>query len=173
MPAQPNALSGFLFHALTRAHFNAQMAGLRKRGLPNLGSPRILFALSYRAEQGLPPPSQKELAVMLHISPPTIAASLKSLERYGYVSRQTDEKDGRRNLISITGKGRETLLTSRQVFQWVDEYMFLGFTREEREQVARFHRRMLENLCQIGGDEDFGCPPPPPPPPPERMVDPQ
>jgi len=144
----------FLFHALNRAHFNAQMAGLRERGLPHLGSPKVLFALIERAEQGLPAPSQKELAEALHISPATIAASLKSLERCGYVSRQTDERDGRRNLISITEKGRETLRVSREVFRSVDAYMYHGFSPSERAQVEAFHRRMLQNLYQIGGDED-------------------
>jgi len=150
----------FLFHALNRAHFNAQMAGLRQRGLPRLGSPKILFALIRRMEQGLPAPSQKELAEALHISPATIAASLKSLERCGYVSRQTDEQDGRRNLISITEKGRETLCVSREVFRAVDEYMYHGFSPSERDQVEAFHRRMLQNLYQIGGDEDCCSPPP-------------
>ena len=155
----------FLLHALLRAHFNAQQSGLSKKGLPNLGSPKILFAL-----MGYPPgeaPSQKELADRLRISPATIAVSLKSLERSGYVSRHTDAKDGRRNLISITPKGRQALETSHEVFQAVDEYMFHGFSAQEREQVMAFHRRMLKNLYQIGGDIDAKCPPPPSP---ERMV---
>ncbi len=161
--------AAFLFHALTRAHFNARMAGLRKRGLTNLGSPQILFALIERKEKDLPAPSQKELADLLHISPATIAASLKSLERCGYVSRQTDARDSRRNLISVTEKGEETMRTSREVFDSVDAYMYHGFSPAEQEQVLAFHRRMLQNLYQIGGDEDT-CPPPAPPP--ERMISP-
>ncbi len=155
----------FLLHALLRAHFNAQQTGLSKKGLPNLGSPKILFAL-----MEYPPgkaPSQRELADRLRISPATIAVSLKSLERSGYVSRHTDSKDGRRNLISITPKGRQALETSHEVFHAVDEYMFHGFSPQEREQVMAFHQRMLKNLYQIGGDVDANCPPPPPP---ERMV---
>lgn len=49
----------------------------------------------------------------------------------------------------------------------VDEYMFHGFTPQEREQVMSFHKRMLNNLYQIGGDVDASCSPPPPR---ERMV---
>lgn len=155
----------FLFHALMRAHFNARQSGLNRQGLPDLGSPKILFALKHYPEDKAAP-SQRELADLLHISPATIATSLKSLEKYGYVSRQTDEKDGRRNLISITPKGCQALETSREVFESVDDYMFHGFSPAEREQVFTFHKRMLQNLYQIGGDVDFGCPPPPP----ERMV---
>lgn len=158
---QTNINEEFLFHALTRAHFNAQQAGLRQQGLPDLGSPKILFALMEYPKDGIPAPSQKELADLLHISPATVAASLKSLEKCGYVSRHPDERDNRRNLISITPKGRQSMETSRSVFLSVDHYMFHGFSEEERRQVFHFHRRMLKNLYQIGGDTDFGCPPPP------------
>ena len=154
----------FLFHALMRAHFNAQMAGLSKRGLPNLGSPKILFALMKLSEEGAPAPSQKELADLLHISPATIANSLRSLERAGFVTREADEKDSRRNRIFISEKGLSSMRTIREAFASVDDYMFHGFTQEERDQVYALHTRMLQNLYQIGGKEDFECPPPPPPP---------
>ena len=154
--------SDFLFHALMRAHFNAQMAGLSKRGLPNLGSPKILFALMELADQGAPAPSQKELADVLRISPATIANSLRSLERSGFVTRRADERDSRRNLIFITDKGRRSMLTIREAFDSVDDYMFHGFTQAERDQGYELHQRMLDNLYQIGGKEDFELPPPPP-----------
>ena len=158
---EPSSISEeFLFHALTRAHFNAQQAGLRQRGLPDLGSPKILFALTEYPKDGVEAPSQKELADRLHISPATVAASLKSLEKCGYVSRHADARDSRRNLISITPKGRQSMATSRAVFDSVDRYMFHGFSEEERRQVFSFHYRMLQNLYQIGGDNDIGCPPP-------------
>lgn len=153
----------FLLHALMRAHYNATQAGLVRRGLPDLGSPKILFALLEYPEDGSSAPSQKELADLLHISPATMATSLKSLEKYGYISRQTDLRDSRRNRISITEKGRDAILTSHAVFASVDLYMFHGFSQQERDQVYAFHQRMLNNLYQIGGDKDFGCPPPPPP----------
>ena len=89
-----------------------------------------------------------------------MAASLKSLEKCGYVSRHADARDSRRNLISITPKGRQSMETSRAVFESVDHYMFHGFSEEERRQVFSFHYRMLQNLYQIGGDNDIGCPPP-------------
>lgn len=162
-PGSPELRKKFLFHTLLRAHFNAQQAGLSRSGLHNLGSPRILFTLMDLREGGYPPPSQRALADILRISPATIATSLKSLERSGYVSRQSDERDNRRNLIFITGKGEEAVLTCRRVFDSVDSHMFHGFSEEERCQLFEFHQRMLENLYQIGGDtEEYGCPPHPP-----------
>ena len=151
--------SGIILHQLLRAHHNAHMAALAKLGVGDIGSPHLLVALSHYSGDPAQAPTQKELADRLHIAPPTIAASLKSLERQGYVARRTQ-------------KGRDALASGMRAFQQVDDAMFRDFTPEEREQVRAFHRRMLENLYQIGGVEEAECPPPPPPPiPPERKCD--
>lgn len=158
--------SGMVFHSLFRAHHNAAHAGLNRSGVGNIGSPRLLVALRDQREQGRTP-SQRELADRLHVSAATIATSLKSLERNGYVARCTDPADCRRNLISITDKGVAALVASGKVFDEVDEFMFSGFSEEEISLLNGFHLRMLNNLYEIGGDQDAPCPPPPPP---GRMV---
>ena len=161
--------SGMLLHQLVRAHHNACTASLARRGLGDVCSPRLLLELSRQPDGQAP--TQKELADHLHCAPPTIAASLKVLERQGYVERRTDEKDSRRNRISITRKGRDAVCAALDEFRKVDAHMYHGFSPEERASVYGFHRRMLENLYQIGGDRD-GPPPPPPPEIPERKCDP-
>ena len=162
---------GMLLHQLMRAHHNACTASLSQRGLRDVCSPRLLLEL-FRQPSGQAP-TQKELADRLHCSPPTIAASLKVLERQGYVERRTDEKDSRRNRISITRKGRDAICSAMDGFRKVDEHMYHGFSPEERELVYGFHRRMLENLYRIGGDRDGPqVPPPPPSEPLERKCDP-
>ena len=165
--------SGMLLHQLVRAHHNACTASLDRRGLRDVCSPRLLLELFHWPGAPEQPPTQKELADRLHCAPPTIAASLKVLERQGYVERRTDEKDSRRNRISITQKGRDAIRTAMDGFRRVDEYMYHGFSPEERELVYGFHRRMLENLYQIGGDKDDPLAPPPGPSEPlERKCDP-
>ena len=164
--------TGILLHQLMRAHHNACMAALARRGLRDVGSPRLLMELFRYPDDPAQAPTQKELADRLHSAPPTIAASLKVLERQGYVARRIDEKDSRRNRVAITRKGRDALEAGLRAFQQVDDHMYHGFTPEEREQVYRFHRRMLDNLYQIGGGRDDGCCPPPPPKPLERKCDP-
>lgn len=151
-----------VFHQLYRAHHNAAMAALSARGA-NVGSPHLLVELSKCPDDPDRAPTQKELADRLHSAPATVAASLKCLERQGYVARRADEKDSRRNRVAITRRGRDVLETGMRAFQEVDDYMYHGFSPEERDQVQAFHRRMLENLYQIGGNKDAGCPPPPPP----------
>ena len=151
--------SGMLLHQLVRAHHNACTASLARRGLGDVCAPRLLLELSHWPDAARQAPTQKELADRLHCAPPTIAASLKVLERQGYVERRTDEKDSRRNRISITQKGRDAVRSVLDGFRKVDEHMYHGFSPEERELIYGFHRRMLENLYQIGGDKD--CTPPP------------
>lgn len=167
--------SGLLFHQLLRAHHNATTAALNALGLRDIGSPRLLWELSTYPDDPAQAPTQKELADRLHSAPPTVAASLKVLERQGYVARRTDEKDTRRNRISITPKGRDAIAQGMDAFSQVDAHLFQGFSPEEREQVRQFHLRMLANLYQIGGDrrqdpphDPLGPPTGPPPDPFER-----
>lgn len=143
---------GLLFRQLQLAHFNACLTALSARGLKNIGSPRLLVQLAQYPDDPDAAPSQKELASQLHSSPATIATSLKSLERAGYVTRRTDARDTRRNRIFITKKGRDTVEASKEAFRQVDQHMYAGFSPEERELVKRFHQRMLDNLYLIVGD---------------------
>ena len=161
--------SGLLLHQLLRAHHNAVSAALGARGLRDIGSPRLLWELSTFPDDPAQAPTQKELADRLHSAPPTIAASLKALERQGYVARRTDERDSRRNRISITQKGRDAIAQSMDAFRQVDGHMYHGFSPEERALADALFSRMLENLYQIGGARRQDPIPDPlaPPPPPE------
>lgn len=155
---------GMLFNQLLRAHHNACMTALIRQGVADVGSPQLLVELSRYPDDSGRAPTQKELAQRLHSAPATIAVSLKSLERAGYVTRRVDPVDSRRNRISITPKGRDVVESGMRAFQQVDDHMFHGFSPEEREQVRQFHQRMLDNLDQIGGrqqdtDRCPHCPP--------------
>ena len=161
--------SGILLQQLMRAHHNACMAALARRGVRDVGSPRLLWALSRYPDDPARAPTQKELADKLHSAPPTVAASLKVLERQGYVERRTDQKDTRRNRISITQKGRDAIAQSMDAFRQVDGHMYHGFSPEERALADALFSRLLENLYQIGGARRQDPIPDPlaPPPPPE------
>jgi len=151
-----------LFHQMLRAHHNACMTAMADQGVGDIGSPRLLVELAQYPDDPDRAPTQKELADRLHCAPPTIAASLKCLERQGYVARRTDGRDTRRNRISITRKGRDALEAGMRAFQSVDDHMYQGFAPEEREQLYRFHQRILKNLYEIGGHRRRGEPPFPP-----------
>lgn len=162
--------AGMVFHQLLRAHHNACMAALARQGAGDVGSPRLLVALSQYPDGPDQAPTQRELADRLHSAPATIAASLKCLERQGYVKRRVDPADCRRNRISITQKGRDVLDAGMRAFRQVDDCMYQGFSQEERELVCRLLRRMLDNLYQSGAGRGECFPPPPPIPSPRKEV---
>ena len=148
-------IPGILFHALHRAYINAVQAQLHDRGLSDLGSPLILFILHRRGDRG-EISSQRELAQALGVSQATIATSLKSLERLGYVERRLDDRDNRRNRIAITEKGAAAVRQCVAVCEEVDRRMTCGLSQQELTQLEGLHRKMLDNLSQRKEPEKGG-----------------
>ena len=136
-------LPGITFQGLARARKQLMLTELVGRGLGDLGNPVLLFLLQER--EGAVS-SQRELSDAMHISPASVAVSLKSLERGGYVEKLPGEADQRRKAVRLTDKGRAALAACHQIFREVDRRMFGGFTPEEMEQVRAFQLRMLHNL---------------------------
>lgn len=151
-------MPGMLFHALHRAHRNAVQAELSAQGLADLGSPMILLILQHRGTGG-EIASQRELAQSLRVSPATIATSLKSLERLGYVEKRADDRDARCKRIAITEKGIGAVQRCFDVFHAVDRQMMKGFTQREQDELDRLHHKMLDNLSELRcGKEGVRCP---------------
>lgn len=147
-------LPGITFQAVARARKQLMLTELAGRGLGDLGNPVLLFLLKDREGQVS---SQRELSDALRVSPASVAVSLKSLERGGYVEKLSDEKDQRRKAVRLTDKGRSALKTCFSIFQEVDRRMLDGFTPEEMEQVRAFHLRMLRNLRNSLPAERMDC----------------
>lgn len=145
-----------LFHGLHHAHKRRVMEEQANRGVGDLGAPMLLLSL-FSAETTGEQWSQRDVARTMRLSPATVAVSLKTLERDGYVERAADERDTRRNRISLTDKGRRAVEKCAESFRAVDERMLSGFTQAEREQLTGFFKRMIDNL---GGVEASPfCPP--------------
>lgn len=146
-----------LFHFLHRAHHRRVSEEWNVRGLGDVGAPMILAALYSSQKEGTVL-SQRELARALHLSPATVAVSLKNLEGKGYLIRTTDAGDQRRNLVELTDKGRSAVEKGSEAFLAVEEQMLAGFSEAEKEQLTGFFIRMLKNL----GASEEDVPPPPP-----------
>jgi len=126
-----------------QAHRNAVSAEMNARGLGEVGHPMLLTILKAGTDQ---PFAQRELAEMLHISSAAVAGSLKSLEKGGYIRREPEPGDARRNRVQLTAKGWMAVADCEAVFQRVSERMLAGFTEEEQELLTGFRTRMLNNL---------------------------
>ena len=79
--------TGILLQQLMRAHHSACMAALARRGVRDVGSPRLLWERSTYSDDPARAPTQKELADKLHSAPPTVAASLaaKTISRMSHM----------------------------------------------------------------------------------------
>ncbi len=128
-------MPGILFQSVERARKQAIQTELSRRGLGTLGQPMILFLLKDKGREGRIA-AQKELSDAMHVSPATVAVSLKSLEREGYVEKLADETDQRRKAVRLTPKGEAAIQRCVQVFEAVDQSMFEGFRPEETRQPA-------------------------------------
>ena len=91
--------------------------------------------------------TQKDIADYLQISPPSIATSIKRMQKAGFLYKVNDENDLRCNRISITQKGLMAFKTCKDDFNAIDEQMFKGFSTEELEQLYSFFGRIHDNLC--------------------------
>ena len=143
-----------LSRSLSNAHRSAVQAELNAAGLEKVGHPMLVSILQSADED---PDgqfqAQKELADLLHVSPAAVANSLKCLERDGYVRREPWPKDARRNRVMLTEKGTAAVAGCRDVFRRVSARMMAGFSPEELNQLARFQRRMLDNLLNSQSKE--------------------
>ena len=149
-------MPGILFQSVERARKQAIQTELSRRGLGTLGQPMILFLLKDKGREGRIA-AQKELSDAMHVSPATVAVSLKSLEREGYVEKLADETAQRRKAVRLTPKGEAAIQRCVQVFEAVDQSMFEGFRPEETRQACGYLMRMLHNLRGDLPPERMNC----------------
>ena len=106
------------------------------------GQPRLLDYI--RRHPGC---TQKEAADELDVTPASAAASLKRLEKAGFVRRTPDEKDARRNRLFVTEEGERRMEENFRQFDRLDGQMFSGMTDEEVEAFRRACEKMFDNLA--------------------------
>lgn len=144
---------GLLMRIMRRHH------ALVERRIGDLGihhsQHRMLMQLAKRQEDM---PSQKELAEIMGISPAAVTATLKKLEKEGYITRSMTNEDNRKNEIRITEKGLSEVMESRTIFESSDRTLFDGFSPEEMTALLSFMERIDRNLDAMGVPDD---PPPP------------
>ena len=109
------------------------------------GQPRLLEYI--RSHPGC---TQKEAADELDVTPASAAASLKRLEKAGYVTRTQDDRDARRNQLYMTDAGLQQMEGNCRRFAALDERMFTGMTEGEIEAFRRACEKMFDNLADEG-----------------------
>ena len=87
-----HASVGWLLRHIAKLHRQVSKAKMPYRPGEDPGQPVILMVMQDSEDMGNTI-SQNDLARSLHVSNPTVTASLKSLERQGYIERKPDPGD--------------------------------------------------------------------------------
>lgn len=147
-----------LIHIFHRMHSSCMRRELEKRGLGDIANPGILYMLHHACTRhGLPGLSQKTIADMMGVAPPTVAVSAKRMERLGLIRKEPDEGDLRKNRITFTDKGlrltEECLEAERALYKQV----IYGLPREELETMCTAYRHMIDNMREYGVRHPHFC----------------
>lgn len=134
--------SGYLINHLARLFGQALRRRLEGEGV-GVGQFPVLLAL-WEAEGA----TQTALAERLAIEQPTMANTLKRMERDGLIERVPDPEDRRQARVHLTPRARalEAVLTGAA--RAANEAALAGLGPEEREQFLALVRRVIANLEQ-------------------------
>lgn len=144
LPPRPHSpkqeAMGLLLQA-TRMHHSEV-----ERKVGTLGVHHSQHRMLMRLSRGDVTNSQRELADAMNISPAAVTATLKGLEKDGYITRSMGSDDNRRNNVCITAAGIAKVEESRRLFEAIDRQAFDGFSQEELETFMALLRRMIDNF---------------------------
>jgi DNA-binding MarR family transcriptional regulator len=90
--------------------------------------------------------TQGELSRLIGIEQPTMAVTLRRMERDGLIERTPDPDHGRRSHIKLTAKGRSLSQVMRSAANEVEKIATHGMTPAEVEQFFRLAGIMIQNL---------------------------
>jgi DNA-binding MarR family transcriptional regulator len=94
--------------------------------------------------------SQAALGRRLMIDRSDLHAILNELERDHRIARVRDEHDRRRNLITLTPEGADTLKRLDARVQAAQDRLLAPLSASERRQLIRLLRRLVEHQTEIG-----------------------
>jgi len=90
--------------------------------------------------------TQKDMVDEFLVSAPSIATSIKRLQKAGYITRKTDKTDSRLNRLSATDKAHKLSDEMKKEFDRVDNLSFSNFSEQESCELDRLITKMLDAL---------------------------
>ena len=127
-------------HDMMHAHHNTMRQYFQSHGLFN-GQPIMLFEI--KQSPGI---TQKELAGRMHITPASVAVSVRRMEAEGLVLRRRDDHDARLQHLTLTGKGESLDKACRQARDIIIDVLYEDFSPEELAGMDRMLRHMMLKL---------------------------
>jgi DNA-binding MarR family transcriptional regulator len=129
-----------------RVVFSRLRRQLRELDTADNLSPSQTSVLSRLVKQG--PSSTSELAGAEGVRPQSMATTLAALDQHGLIQRRPDPDDGRRQVITLTPKGRNRGESARQLREeWLARALQERFTEQERRLIVEA-LSLLERLTE-------------------------
>jgi len=146
-------LSAHAFRAFlgaSRLNFKS-MVGSMAGGRGHPGQAMCLRLLS--ANDGA---TQRDMARMLHVAPPTVSKMLSTMEKAGLVERRPDEADQRLTRVYLTAAGRDR---GDEMGAAVSEYVnatFATLSARERRDLARLLEKLGARIAAAAEGPEAG-----------------
>jgi MarR family transcriptional regulator for hemolysin len=132
--------AGFVINWCARVFERRMAEALRPLGITPAYLP-TLFTLSALGDT-----TQGELAKASAIQQPTMALTLRRMERDGLIVRVQDETDHRRAIIRLTPQAEALLPQVEALARSINEAAFEGLPAEAPTQLIELLRQTAENL---------------------------
>lgn len=134
MDAAPDRIRALPSFQLARASLRAQR--LVADALAPTGMRRQHFSVLAALDEG-GPASQAELGRALALDRSDLHAIVGELEAAGAIRRARDASDRRRNVVTVTGKGRRTLARLQARVDAAQDELLAGLPARDRAELAR------------------------------------
>jgi MarR family transcriptional regulator, lower aerobic nicotinate degradation pathway regulator len=146
----PSALRGRLSFALARLGGLARQECADQLAAAGLSQHQhaILCCLD---EYG--PACQKDIALRLGIDSGDIVAFIDGLQAKGLTVRERDERDRRRQIVSVTASGKRTLRKVERMLDAAEPGLLAALTEAERGELQRWAVRVLARQAPAGWAE--------------------
>ena len=114
--------------------------------MEKFGLHRSQFALLRHLSECKSPPTQKDLADRMAISPAAASGIVSSLLANGCISREKDGTDARAYKLCLSEKGRDILKQSRAIFAQTDRQMLSALSSDEKKELCLCLEKLLQSL---------------------------
>ena len=97
--------------------------------------------------------TQRDVARMLHVAPPTVSKMLSTMEKAGLVERRADEADQRLTRVYLTAAGRER---GDEMGVAVGEYVnatFATLSERDRRDLARLLEKLGARISKVAAEQ--------------------
>lgn len=139
------ASTGYMLNLCARMLSNRMAEALAPLGVAPAQLP-VLLTLSAIGQS-----TQRDLAVLGAIEQPTMALTLRRMERDGLIVREVDEEDRRRAIVRLTPHALDLVPRIEAIANAINERAMIGVDENEGAPFIDLVARVADNLRDVEG----------------------